>query len=424
MKKTLIQRMPLAVLVIFYCLLTTSYTPMTDVIDVNANTTKQYVEIAKNLITDFYKNKDLGMENDLSQYIGNEGLLSYLTDKYKTHQQMCERISMKKINYTLKLELLEEKTKNSKCYLKFAVIAKYNYANLPNEDSGFGEVVEVLLKELNGKYLAIDYYTRYNYYDSAVRGEDCDVVKALDDNRDLEKNNELQSDKIKEKQLQLRNGIDKSHDGLFKQPTQQQTNYSTFATLNTLSPLSKPDIVAYARTNYNLSSPNSGNNVVNYYDFSQLPGNYDCTNFVSHALLAGGATVYNTGRQGISPTGWYYTNLGNRSSSWSGVQNLYNFLTTNTTRGPAATSFDYYIFDQRYGQPYSQGDILQFYQNSISTWRHSAIVTGFYLSSERYLYGAMVTGRSEVGSYNNNDPAELINPGAPKRIVKLLGNYN
>lgn len=31
---------------------------------------------------------------------------------------------------------------------------------------------------------------------------------------------------------------------------------------------------------------------IHYYDFSQLNNNYDCTNFVSHALLAGGATPY------------------------------------------------------------------------------------------------------------------------------------
>lgn len=67
-----------------------------------------------------------------------------------------------------------------------------------------------------------------------------------------------------------------------------------------------------------------------YYDFSKIKNNYDCTNFVSHALLAGGAKPYKpSGATGIIGTGWYYTNLDNRSSSWSGVSYLYSFLTSN-----------------------------------------------------------------------------------------------
>lgn len=420
MKKSFIKLITFIILVTFCCLFTTAFNTKSDVVQAS----QQYVEVAKKLITDFYKNKDLGMENDLAQYIGNKSLLNYLTDKYKTHQHVSELNSIKKINYTIDLKLVEEKTNESKCYLKFAVAVRFNYADLPNVDSGFGEGAELLLKEVNGKYLVMDFYDRCNYYDSAVRGEDCDVVKALDSDQDLEKINELRSDKIKEKQLQLKNRIDKSYEEQLKQPTQLQTNYSTLASL---SPLNRPNIVTYARSNCFMASPSSGNGVVNYYDFSQIPNNYDCTNFVSHALLAGGATVYDTGGPGISPTGWYFRDSGNRSSSWSGVINLHGFITTNTTKGPAGSSFIYYIFDERNGQPYSLEDILQFYDTSYGNWRHSTIVTEFYLYSGSYYYGALVTGRSGyIGGflqYNSNQKAEDIHPGEQKRVIKLSGNY-
>ncbi|WP_281170123.1 amidase domain-containing protein [Paenibacillus pinihumi] len=88
-----------------------------------------------------------------------------------------------------------------------------------------------------------------------------------------------------------------------------------------------------------------------------MSGNWDCTNFVSHALLAGGAVVYDTNGTGISSTGWYYRRLSNRSSSFSGVPNLHNFLVNNTTKGPARTSINYTTFDWFISNhPYELGD--------------------------------------------------------------------
>ena len=55
-----------------------------------------------------------------------------------------------------------------------------------------------------------------------------------------------------------------------------------------------------------------------YYDFDGLGG--DCTNFVSQVLAAGGA------EQNYSQNGWYFNSINNRSPSWSGVNELYEFL--------------------------------------------------------------------------------------------------
>lgn len=64
-----------------------------------------------------------------------------------------------------------------------------------------------------------------------------------------------------------------------------------------------------------------------YYDFDPLGG--DCTSFVSQCLLAGSG-VMNFSRE----NGWYYVNLNDRSTSWTGVEPLYRFLTENRGPGP------------------------------------------------------------------------------------------
>ena len=64
-----------------------------------------------------------------------------------------------------------------------------------------------------------------------------------------------------------------------------------------------------------------------FYNFTGICG--DCTNFISQCLLAG-CCVMN-----CTPTfGWYYRSSSDRAPAWTGVQYLYNFLTTNSGPGP------------------------------------------------------------------------------------------
>ena len=64
-----------------------------------------------------------------------------------------------------------------------------------------------------------------------------------------------------------------------------------------------------------------------YYNFDSVGG--DCTSFASQCIYAG-SNVMNYSKQ----SGWYYINGNNKSPSWSGVEFLYNFLTTNKGIGP------------------------------------------------------------------------------------------
>lgn len=64
-----------------------------------------------------------------------------------------------------------------------------------------------------------------------------------------------------------------------------------------------------------------------YFDFSMLGG--DCTNFASQCIYQGAEVMNYT-----QIFGWYYINANNRTPSWTGVNELYSFLTTNTGAGP------------------------------------------------------------------------------------------
>ena len=66
-----------------------------------------------------------------------------------------------------------------------------------------------------------------------------------------------------------------------------------------------------------------------FYDFEKIGG--DCTNFASQCIYAGAGVMNYT-----PVMGWYYNSAYDRTPSWSGVEYLYNFLTTNKGVGPYA----------------------------------------------------------------------------------------
>ena len=289
--------------------------------------------------------------------------------------------------------------------------AIYNYVNI-DVQSGFGKVSEITFS-MNGNQCHItDWYDPYDDYDTVIRENR--AVEIVDDTISVKQAKYLET--IEE---YFENEFDTIHESVQLSPSVPSSRV-------TLYNLNKSAIVSWARNNI-VSSPSSGGSSVPYYDFSQISGNYDCTNFVSHALLAGGAVPYVT-TSGTSPrsTGWYYTSLSNRSSSWSGVTNLYNFITANTTKGPTGVGISYTTHIAPGGSspvasaPYDLGDILQFHNGSI--WRHSTIITSIYQINTT-TYGALVTGRSGNGSYNNNATAESIYAGNSKRVIRLYGYY-
>lgn len=96
-----------------------------------------------------------------------------------------------------------------------------------------------------------------------------------------------------------------------------------------------------------------------FYDFSEIGG--DCTNFASQCIYAG------SGVMNYTPTyGWYYISTNNRSPSWTGVDELYRFLTTNRGAGPRAVVTDL--------SGIQDGDIIQLKFTDKVRFDHSPVV--------------------------------------------------
>lgn len=95
-----------------------------------------------------------------------------------------------------------------------------------------------------------------------------------------------------------------------------------------------------------------------FHDFSSLGG--DCTNFISQCIFAGIKHMDYS-----KPNGWFYINLNNRSPSWTGVNEFYQFITTNKSNIIRASECN---FDEL-----ELGDIVQLKQGNI--YNHNLIVT-------------------------------------------------
>lgn len=178
-------------------------------------------------------------------------------------------------------------------------------------------------------------------------------------------------------------------------------------------------MASYAYNNADKASPSSGDGITPYYDFSLITGNHDCTNFISHCLLAGGAS------KNVSANGWYYNTLSDRTPSWSNVTYLHNFLVRDSsTRGPKGVSSEYPAGNSLTSL-YSScriGDLIQIKYKGASNYGHSTIVTGKNLSQTTIL----ITSRTSQNSYNKSAVlTKVYNSNAVKsyRLVDLEGNY-
>ena len=105
-----------------------------------------------------------------------------------------------------------------------------------------------------------------------------------------------------------------------------------------------------------------------FVDFTGGGGN--CTNFVSQCILAG------CGVMDFTPTfGWYYRDINNRAPAWSGVDELYGYLTGSggfagqDMVGPFAT-------EVTMRRQIEIGDVIQL-ADGAGDFYHTLIISGF-----------------------------------------------
>lgn len=105
-----------------------------------------------------------------------------------------------------------------------------------------------------------------------------------------------------------------------------------------------------------------------FFDFTGGGGN--CTNFVSQSLLAGSLVMDST-----ETFGWYYASVDERSPSWTGVREFYEFMCglgdfppQNERVGPFCTEVA--------RESVEIGDVIQL-SNAQGRFYHSLLVSGF-----------------------------------------------
>lgn len=178
---------------------------------------------------------------------------------------------------------------------------------------------------------------------------------------------------------------------------QNSTSNNTKAvSINSYS-LNKGNITTYAMFNFDGDPPESGNILYTPYVNMWHSGG-DCTNFISHCILAGGATP-NTN----TSNGWY-CNGSTWSASWSYVIDLYNFIVGNDgITGPYGHSATISLNSM---PEYDIADILQINHNTTSAaWDHSTLIVGFTTYNQNgvyYQYVPLLAYRSDtrLGAYN------------------------
>lgn len=347
----------------------------------------------------YYKKDGQLSDNMLSQStksLMSSSVENYVQEKINVHNYAIDKYSTQKENYVIEINKSKSELSANKNHINFEYLVRINYNYVGCDfDTTINEEVYVVYD--CDTLEIVDIYNPTNYFDEAVR-----------DTTYSEKSDSKKNILIQEGTSDIIADINRC----YTQQTSANNEIKESVSPTRFSSLSLSNVVNYARNNYSKASPSSGDVSVPYYDFSDISGNYDCTNFVSHALLAGGAKMY------VSSTGWYFKNINNRSSSWSGVTQLYKYLTTNTHSNTAAGQSYQYSYN---GGLWSAGNIMQFSSSTTSDYSHSTIITKKVSGSGGRSY-AYVTGRTSKTRNNNNVSADDVLPNGLKRTISVY-NY-
>ncbi len=390
-------------------------------VDVSANSgidVEQAYNLAEGFLKEYYYALHIFEDYDFTAYIASQALLEHINGRIQSSWNSESLIlDSQRLEYEMETELVSSEDLGDCLRLFVAVRSSWRYIDVDFR-SGNGDGVYLLIADSGDGLKIYDWYIPHEPYLEATRGA-FDTVSDKDFwGTSSEAAKILANQKEWDADIPARASIINAQKAGTSVEEHNESELEPALTNATLSPLNKESIVDWARDNYISSPPSSGNPdlVSTYYDFSTLTNQFDCTNFASHALLAGGAVLNKTSTSGS--TAWYYVSLSDRTSSWAGVDKFYSFLTHNKTLGPAGKKYAYAAGSENF----ELGDIIQFrskYEVSENEWTHTTIIT-MEENNETY-----VTGRSSSTSYNDNDKVSTLSNSysGGTRVIHLTGNY-
>lgn len=345
----------------------------------------------------------------VTRYIQERNYLNNIPKLYKTTS-----------NYTGQFTVDDVKSVGSKVYCTIGCDLSYQYddCTIP---SGSGQPIFFTFQRNEENIWVLHDFYIYDTFDENNRGE----IYYLDDYiTDVEPIDQDLLNQVIIQQSKYKNSLNALCSGNYSSVSQENYNNVESVTpknISGLHSLDKSAMSVYALFNCDHNLPESGNDIVTYTDLGINGLGGDCTNFISHCLLSGGAVTWYTGDV---ESGWYFYTTANSSKSWRGVSSFYNFVTTNTYRGPAGQDVPLVIGSL---PDYDIGDIIQIDKADSQgiAWNHSTIITSFASANASIPYEPYVTSRSAPGVYDLNKPLfTKYGDALAYRVIQLDGYYS
>jgi len=141
-----------------------------------------------------------------------------------------------------------------------------------------------------------------------------------------------------------------------------------------------------------------------YYNFEEIGG--DCTNYISQILHAGGCKMDKSSQI----YGWYYNNANDKSHSWTGVEQLHDYLVREKPHGIIAKEID--------ANEAEAGDIVQLSFNG-KNFQH----TPFIVAVKRNASGGLSYDQIKIcaHSFDSLDRALDTYQWRKIRFIRILG---
>lgn len=376
-------------------------------------------EYARNFSEDLYKFFRYG-EAKVFSYKRSNIVNAYLNSKKSVLNEVSDLYCLDKKPISLKSEVLKRVKQSGTTIYVVNIRSEFLYSSDTSGESS-GEALNIIVKcsDVNGTFTIENVFdgiggvniaiwpTLYEKYSN-------EAVLNLErlENGTLNNKGNIEDLKIqKDKEI---DEIKKQFYEEIKLAEKESQNQKKEIKTKSLSKMfNKTGAVNYARRNFNKDSPESGGAGVHYQDFSKFKYSYDCTNFTSHCMLAGGARP--------DKPGWYYQDMDHKSESWSGATKFNKYFTVRKSVKLWGTSNPYSPFLARTNPLFAAGDFIQVYDGE--TFVHSTIITGSYTFDNRgkSYVGAKVTGRTSSRSNNNNMAIKDVLPGIAKYLLKVKG---